>query len=168
MGITNKAISKFFLHVIIRTNHEQTEIVMQYGGLRSSVTCMTTSCSNDSFASPTHRTNQLLDKGFWYVVPLVRHAATVVFPVDFDGGEHVYRVHPINVQLMTDPLIMPAKDEYGCDSGSESLGKHEPRDILHCNVESRDQISLLQKGPNDRIKNIVSIYYDIQCSLNNY
>ena len=28
----------------------------------------------------------------------VRHAATVVFPVDFDGGEHVYRVHPINVQ----------------------------------------------------------------------
>jgi len=31
---------------------------MQYGGLRSSVTCVTTSCSNDSFASPTHRTNQ--------------------------------------------------------------------------------------------------------------
>jgi hypothetical protein len=30
----------------------------------------------------------------------VRHAATVVFPVDFDGGEHVYRVHPINVQMM--------------------------------------------------------------------
>jgi hypothetical protein len=50
MGITNKAISKFFLNVIIRTNHGQTEIVMQYGGLRSSVTCMTTSCSNDSFS----------------------------------------------------------------------------------------------------------------------
>jgi hypothetical protein len=31
------------------------------------------------------------------------HAALVVFPVDFDGGEHVYRVHPINVQLVTDP-----------------------------------------------------------------
>jgi hypothetical protein len=33
----------------------------------------------------------------------VRHAAPVVFPVDFDGGKHVYRVHPINVQLVTDP-----------------------------------------------------------------
>jgi hypothetical protein len=43
---------------------------------------------------------------------------------DFDGGEHVYRVHPINVQLVTDPVIMPAREEYGCDSGSESLDKH--------------------------------------------
>jgi hypothetical protein len=51
----------------------------------------------------------------------VHHAALVVFPVDFDGGEHVYRVHPINVQLVTDPVIMPAREEYGCDSGSESL-----------------------------------------------
>jgi hypothetical protein len=24
---------------------------------------------------------------------------------------------------------MPAKEEHGCDSGSESLDKHEPRDI---------------------------------------
>ena len=55
---------------------------------------------------------------------LVRHAAPVVFPVDFDGGEHVYRIHPINVQLGTDPMIMLAKDEHGCDSGSESLDKH--------------------------------------------
>ena len=59
----------------------------------------------------------------------VRHAAPVVFPVDFDGGE----------QLVTDPVIMPAKEEHGCDSGSESLDKHEPRDILHCRVERRDQ-----------------------------
>ena len=36
----------------------------------------------------------------------MRHAAPVVFLVDFDGGEHVYRVHPINVQLVTDPVIM--------------------------------------------------------------
>jgi hypothetical protein len=43
----------------------------------------------------------------------VRHAAPLVFPVDFDGGEHVYRVHPINVQLVTDPVIMPAKEEHG-------------------------------------------------------
>jgi hypothetical protein len=50
----------------------------------------------------------------------VRHAAPVVFSVDFDGGEHthVYRVHPINVQLVTDPVIMPAKEKHGCDSGS--------------------------------------------------
>jgi hypothetical protein len=60
MGIANKAISTKFLNIIIRTNHGQTEIVMQYGGLRSSVTCVTTSYSKNSFASPTHRTNQLL------------------------------------------------------------------------------------------------------------
>ena len=70
MGITNKAISTKFLNIIIRANHGQTEIVMQYGGLRSSVTSVTNSCSNDSFASPTHRTNQSLDKGLWDVVPI--------------------------------------------------------------------------------------------------
>ena len=69
----------------------------------------------------------------------VRHAATEVFPVDFDGGEHVYRVHPMKVQLVTDLVIMPAKEEHGCDSGSESLDKHEPSDILHCHGERRDQ-----------------------------
>ena len=69
----------------------------------------------------------------------VRHAAPVVFPVDFYVGEHVYRVHPINVQLVTDPVIMAAKAEHGCDSGSESLDKNEPRDILHWHVERRDQ-----------------------------
>jgi hypothetical protein len=62
-----------------------------------------------------------------------------VFPVDFDGGENVYRVHPINVQLVTDPVIMPAKEEHGCDSGSEILDKNEPHDILYCHVERRDQ-----------------------------
>jgi hypothetical protein len=79
MGISNKAISTKFLNIIIRTHRGQTEIVMQYGGLQSSVTCVTTSCSNDSFASPTHRTNQSLDKGLWDVLPQVRHAAPVVF-----------------------------------------------------------------------------------------
>ena len=48
----------------------------------------------------------------------VCHAALVVFSVDFTGGEQVYRVHLINVQLLTDPLIMPAKEEHGCDSRS--------------------------------------------------
>jgi hypothetical protein len=71
-----------------------------------------------------------------------RYCATpVVFLGDLDGGEHVYRVHPINVQLqlVTYPVIMPAKEEHGCDSGSKNLDKHEPRDILHCHVERRDQ-----------------------------
>jgi hypothetical protein len=45
----------------------------------------------------------------------------------------------MNVQLMTDSVVMPAKEEHGCDSGSESLDEHEPRDILHCNVERLDQ-----------------------------
>ena len=50
-------------------------------------------------------------------------------------------VHPINVQLqlVTDPVIMPAKEEHGCDSGSERLDKHKSCDILHCHVERRDQ-----------------------------
>ena len=70
----------------------------------------------------------------------VRHSDPVVFPVDVDGGEHVYRVHPIYVQLVTtDQVIMPAKKEHGCDSVSESLDKHEPRHILHSHVERRDQ-----------------------------
>ena len=76
MGITNKAISTKLLNIIIRTNHGQTEIIMQYGSLRSSVTCVTTSCGNDSFASPTHRTTQSLDKGLWDVVPLVHKSVT--------------------------------------------------------------------------------------------
>jgi hypothetical protein len=71
MGIANKAISTTFLNIIIRTNHGQRENVMANGGLRSSVRCVTTSCSIDSFASPTHRTNQSLDKGLWKVALLV-------------------------------------------------------------------------------------------------
>ena len=76
MDIANKAISTKFLNIITRTKHGQTESFMQYGCLRISVTCMTTSCSNDSFASPTHRTNQSLDKGLWDVVPLVHKCVT--------------------------------------------------------------------------------------------
>jgi len=30
------------------------------------------------------------------------------------------------------------------------------------------KVSLLQKGQNDRIKNIVSVFYGIQCSMNNF
>ena len=78
MGITNKAISTKFLNIISRTNHGQTEIVMQYGGVRSSVTCVTTSCRNNSLTSPTHRTNHSLDKGMRDVVPLVHKFVTKV------------------------------------------------------------------------------------------
>jgi hypothetical protein len=35
---------------------------------------------------------------------------------------------------------MPAKEEAGCDSGSENLNKYESRDILHSCVERRDEI----------------------------
>ena len=63
---------------------------------------------------------------------------------------------------------MPAKEEHGCDSGSESLDKQEPRDILHCHVERRDQSFVVAERQNDRIKNIVSVLYSIQCSLNNF
>ena len=68
----------------------------------------------------------------------MRHAAPVVFLLDVDVSKYVYRVHPINIQLVADPMKMPAKEEHGCDSDSESLDKHEPRDILHCHVERRD------------------------------
>ena len=76
MGIANKTISTTFLNIIIRTNHGQTYIVMQYGGLWRSVMCVTTSCSNGSFASPTHRTNQSLNKGLRDVFPLVYKCVT--------------------------------------------------------------------------------------------
>ena len=69
----------------------------------------------------------------------VRHAAPVVFLVDFDCGEHIYRVHAINFQLVKDPVIMPAKEEHVCYSGSKRLDKHELRDILHYHVERLDQ-----------------------------
>ena len=41
-----------------------------------------------------------------------RNAGPVVFRWILTG-EHVYRVHPINVQL----VIMAAKEEHGCNSG---------------------------------------------------
>ena len=70
---TSKAISAKFLNIIIRANHGQTEIVMQYGGLRGSAACVTTSFS---FAFPTHRTNQWLDKDLRDVIPLVHKCVT--------------------------------------------------------------------------------------------
>ena len=70
--------------------------------------------------------------------------------------------------MVTDTVIMPAEEEHGCDSGSESLDKREPPDILHCHVERRDQSFAVAERQNDRIKNNVSVFYSIQCSLNNF
>ena len=41
--------------------------------------------------------------------------------------------------------------------------------VAYCIVNVKDviKVSLLQKGQNDKIKNIVSVSYGIQCSLNN-
>ena len=67
---------------------------------------------------------------------------------------------------MTDLVITPAKEEHGCDSGSESLDKHKPS----CIVMLKDviSVSLLRKWQNDRIKNIAFVFYGIQCSLGNF
>jgi predicted type IV restriction endonuclease len=42
--------------------------------------------------------------------------------------------------------------------------------VISCIVMLKDviKVSLLQKGKNDRIKNIVSVFYAIQCSLNKF
>jgi hypothetical protein len=98
----------------------------------------------------------------------VKYKKTVVSVLLLPWCQRKYRdpafsvVHGVNVQLITDPVIMPAKEEHGCDSGSESLDKHEPRDMLKDVVK----VSLFQKGQNDRIKNIAFVFYGIQCSLN--
>ena len=60
------------------------------------------------------------------------------FQVDCNGDEHVYRVHPIDAQLVPYPVIMPVSEEHGCNSVSESFNKHEQRDISRCHVERRD------------------------------
>jgi hypothetical protein len=59
---------------------------------------------------------------------------------------------------------MPAKEEHGCDSGSESIDKHEPRDILQDVIT----VSLLQKGHNDRTKNVVFVFNGIQWPMHNF
>jgi len=78
----------------------------------------------------------------------VRHAAPVVFLVDFDGGENVYRVHPINVQLVTDPVIMSAKEEHGWILVQKVLTNTSH--VTSCIVMLKDviKVSLLQKGQN--------------------
>ena len=98
----------------------------------------------------------------------VRHAALVVFPADFEGGEHVYRVHLINVQLVTDPVIMPAKEEHDVILVQKVLTNTSH--VASCIVMLKDviKVSLLQKWQNDMIKNIVSVFYGIQCSLSNF
>ena len=59
---------------------------------------------------------------------------------------------------------MPAKEEHGCDSGWESIDKHEPRDILQDVIT----VSLLQKGHNDRIKNVAFVFNGIHWPMYNF
>ena len=59
---------------------------------------------------------------------------------------------------------MPAKEEHGYDSGSENIDKHEPRDILQDVIT----VSLLQKGHNDRTKNVVFVFNGIQWPMHNF
>ena len=66
-----------------------------------------------------------------------------MFPVDFDGGEHVYRVHPINVQLVTDQVI---KEEHGCDSVQKVLTSTSRVTSSIVMLKDVIKVSLLQKG----------------------
>jgi hypothetical protein len=67
------------------------------------------------------------------------------------GVENVLRT-----SVCTRPPVLES-EEHGCDSGSESLDKQEPRDILYCHVERRDQSFAVAESQNDRIKNIDSV-----------
>ena len=58
----------------------------------------------------------------------MRHATPVVFPVDFNGGKHVYRVHPINVQLVTDPNPRRNMDVILVQKVWINTGQNERRD----------------------------------------
>jgi hypothetical protein len=104
---------------------------MQYGGLRSLVTCMTTYCSNDSFASPRIEPINRCIKACGMLLLSGTSASRSSCSV-CDRGEHVYWVNPINVQLVTDPVIMPAKEKQSCH-----YYKHEPCDIFHFHVEKK-------------------------------
>ena len=86
----------------------------------------------------------------------VRHAAHVVFPVDFDGEEHVYQVHPINVQLVTDPNPRKNMDVILVQKVWTNASH-----VTSCIVMLKDviKVSLLEKGQNDGIQNIVSVFY---------
>ena len=101
--------------------------------------------------------------GCCYNLVQVRHATPVVLPVDSDRGEHVYRFHPINVQLVTDPVIMLAKEKQSCYS--ERLDKHEPRDIFHYHVERHDHsFAVAEKA--ERLHQEY-VFCGIRCSVNN-
>ena len=69
----------------------------------------------------------------------VRHAAPVVFPVGFDCRARLPPSSPHKCLIGDSSGDNAAKEEHGSDSGSESLDKHKPRDILHCHVERRDR-----------------------------
>ena len=95
--------------------------------------------------------------GYCSIRAQVRHAAHVVFPVDFDGGKHVYRVHPINVQLVTDPNPRKNMDVILVQKVWTNTSR-----VTSCIVMLKDliKVSLLEKGQNNRIQNI-SLYFTV-------
>ena len=131
---------------------------MQYGGLQNSVACVITSCSNDNFASPTHRTNNRWIKACEMLFRSPTRASRSSCSVSGGCWRWRTRLPSSSHKWVTDPVIMSAKEEHGYYSGTS------------CIVMLKDvvKVSLLQKGQNDRIKNIVSVFYSIQCSLNNF
>ena len=69
----------------------------------------------------------------------VRHAAAVVFPVDFDWRARLPPSSSHKCLIGDRSGDNAGQEEHGSDSSSESLDKHKQRDILHCHVERRDQ-----------------------------
>ena len=63
---------------------------------------------------------------------------------------------------------MPAKEERWCNSGSKSLDKHEPRNILHCHVERHYQSFAVAVRAKRYDQEYFSVFYRIQCFLNNF
>ena len=65
-------------------------------------------------------------------------------------------------------MIMPGKEEHDVIMVQKVLTNTSQ--VISCIAMVKDviKVSLLQKVQNDRIKNIVSVFYGIQCSLNNF
>ena len=58
-----------------------------------------------------------------------RRATVEAFLVRLHVDEHVYQVHPINVQLVTNLVKMLNKEGHGCDFAPEIPYKYMERDI---------------------------------------
>ena len=161
MNITNKAISTKFLNIISRTNHVHTEIIMQYGGLRISVTCATTSCSNDSFAlrriEPINRWIKACGMLFHSCTSAQCSSCSV------SGGFWLWRTR------LPSSSHKCSIGDYGGHGRTRmwfwSRKTWQIRATWHLALSCWKTWS---KFRCSRTKNIVSVFYGIQCSLNNF